>query len=132
MLRLCVSGSGAKGGMAGEFATAAAFTTALIAWAILSFRLQVLGQAMVLLACSLVAREERGRMECQGLEVWIVDARAPVADDNGSCALVTSYPTPTPTRVLTPGQSGSPSGSGEPTAGAHACTSSTNPHPTSV
>jgi hypothetical protein len=48
--------------MAGEFATAAAFTTALIAWAILSFRLQVRGQAMMLLACSLVAREERGRM----------------------------------------------------------------------
>ena len=33
MLRLCVSWSGAKGGMAGGFATAAAFPMALIAWA---------------------------------------------------------------------------------------------------
>ena len=32
--------------------------TALIAWALLSFRLSVRGQAVLLLACSLVAREE--------------------------------------------------------------------------
>ena len=37
MLRLCVWYSGAKGGMAEEFATAAACTTALIAWASSSF-----------------------------------------------------------------------------------------------
>lgn len=56
----CVWYSGAKGGIleGWRVCDGGSLITALIAWAVLSFRLQARrGQAMMLLACSLVARE---------------------------------------------------------------------------